>query len=100
MCILVKVGLTVEARERHVLFKGLSPGLSLFLGEQLPTFRQMVVLLERFELSFNGRSKTEIVRHEIIDQAELLALHLGLLTDVVTFRVPPQGRTRKKSLGD
>ena len=56
--------------------------------------------IERFELSFNGRSKTEIVRREIIDRkGELLALHLGLLADVVTFRVPPQGKDKKKVAG-
>lgn len=67
-------------------------------GEQLPAWSNGCDTIERFELSFNGRSKTEIVRREIIDRkGELLALHLGLLADVVTFRVPPQGKDKKKS---
>ncbi len=54
-------------------------------GEQLP-WSNGCDTIERFELSFNGRSKTEIVSREIIDRkGELLALHLGLLADVVTF---------------
>lgn len=70
----------------------------IYKGEQLPSWAKGCDTLERFELSFNGRSKTEIVRKEIIDRkGELVALHLAFLADVVTFRVPPQGKDKKKS---
>ncbi len=52
----------------------------------------VVILSKRFGCLLTAESKTEIVRREIIDRkGELLALHLGLLADVVTFRFPPQG---------
>jgi hypothetical protein len=67
-------------------------------GEQFPTWSAGCDTIERFELSFNGRNKTEIVRREIIDRkGELVELHLGLLAGVVTFRVPPEGKDKKKS---
>lgn len=67
-------------------------------GEQLPAWADGCDTIERFELSFNGRSKTELVRREIIvKKGELLPLHLALLADVVTFKVPPQGKDKKKS---
>ena len=70
-------------------------------GEQLPAWADGCDTIERFELSFNGRTKTELVRREIIARkGELLPLHLALLADVVTFKVPPQGKDKKKkSLG-
>lgn len=67
-------------------------------GEQLPAWADGCDTIERFELSFNGRTKTELVRREIIARkGELLPLHLALLADVVTFKVPPQGKDKKKS---
>ncbi len=52
--------------------------------------------IERFELSFNGRSKTENCKtRDYRPKGELIALHLGL-ADVVTFRFRLQGWDKKK----
>ncbi len=66
----------------------------------MPAWSNGCDTIERFELSFNGRSKTEIVRREIISRkAEVISLHLEALADVVTQSFHYKSRQEKKVAG-
>ncbi len=88
---MVKVGL-IESKG-NVYLRAYRKDLELISKAKVACLSNGCDIIERFELSLTAEVKLKLWKtREIIDlrKGELLALHLGLLADVVTFRVPPR----------
>lgn len=67
-------------------------------GGGIPDWAKGCERLERFEISINGKVKTNSVCDEILATGGLLeSVHLGLLGGIVRFKNKPKGEDKKKS---
>lgn len=67
-------------------------------GGGVPDWAKGCERLERFEISINGKAKTNKVCDEILKKGGVLEpVHLGLLNGIVRFKDRPKGEDKKKS---
>lgn len=67
-------------------------------GGGIPDWAKGCERLERFEISINGKARTNSVCDEILATGGLLeSVHLGLLGGIVRFKDRPAGEDKKKS---
>lgn len=67
-------------------------------GGGIPDWAKGCERLERFEISVNGKAKTNSVCDEILSTGGVLeSVHLGLLGGIVNFKDRPKGEDKKKS---